>query len=265
MQQSYRAIIVDDEPLLRHHLNKSLADVWPTLEIVALADDGEQALHAIEQHQPDVVFLDIRMPVMDGLQVAKQLHGKQGAPLVVFITAYDDYAIRAFEQNAVDYLLKPISAARLQKSCQRVEQRLHERAGQTQSDPSLSALLNQLQQLSTPLRTPQHLQWIKAQLAEEIHLIAVSDVLYFKAEEKYVSVFAAQGGEAMQEYLIRTSLKELLAQLDPEQFWQIHRSCVVQVSKIDKVKKDFSGHMFVHVGKTQLPVSRASQSLFKGM
>ncbi len=194
MQQSYRAIIVDDEPLLRHHLNKSLADVWPTLEIVALADDGEQALHAIEQHQPDVVFLDIRMPVMDGLQVAKQLHGKQGAPLVVFITAYDDYAIRAFEQNAVDYLLKPISTARLQKSCRRVEQRLHERAGQTQSDPSLSVLLNQLQQLSTPLRTPQYLQWIKAQLAEEIHLIAVSDVLYFKAEEKYVSVFAAQGG-----------------------------------------------------------------------
>lgn len=264
MQDSYRAIIVDDEPLLRHHLNKSLADVWPTLEIVALAEDGEQALQAIGLHQPDVVFLDIRMPVMDGLQVAKQLHGKQGAPLVVFITAYDDYAIRAFEQNAVDYLLKPISAARLQKSCQRVEQRLQERAGQAQSDPSLSALLSQLQQLSTPLRTPPHLQWIKAQLAEEIHLIAVSMCSILK-RKRSTSPFSPRKGGGDARVFDSHFVKELLAQLDPDQFWQIHRSCVVQVSKIDKVKKDFSGHMFVHIGKTQLPVSRASQSLFKGM
>ncbi|NAW93483.1 DNA-binding response regulator, partial [Vibrio sp. V42_P2S4T144] len=128
----------------------------------------------------------------------------------------------------------------------------------------MSSLLEQLQQLSAP-QTPQYLQWIKATQGEDIHLIATSDVLYFKAEEKYVSVYAQQGQGKVQEYLIRTSLKELIGQLNPEQFWQVHRSSVVQVCKINKVNKDFAGRMFVHVGENKLPVSRASQSLFKGM
>ncbi|EMF8864042.1 response regulator transcription factor [Vibrio parahaemolyticus] len=263
MNTGVTAIIADDEPLLRHHLDKSLAEVWPELGIVAKVADGEQALLAIEQSQPDIAFLDIRMPVLDGMSLAQKLNRLANPPLIVFVTAYDDYAIKAFEQNAADYLLKPISDARLQTTCERVKARLSQR-GSDNSHVQMNSLLEQLQQLSAP-QTPQYLQWIKATQGDDIHLIATSDVLYFKAEEKYVSVYAQQGLGEVQEYLIRTSLKELIGQLNPEQFWQVHRSSVVQVSKINKVNKDFSGRMFVYIGETKLPVSRASQSLFKGM
>ncbi|HHC6612253.1 TPA: LytR/AlgR family response regulator transcription factor [Vibrio parahaemolyticus] len=263
MNTGFTAIIADDEPLLRHHLDKSLAEVWPELDIVAKVADGEQALLAIEQSQPDIAFLDIRMPVLDGMSLARKLNRLANPPLIVFVTAYDDYAIKAFEQNAADYLLKPIFDARLQTTCERVKARLNQR-GSDNSHVQMNSFLEQLQQLSAP-QTPQYLQWIKATQGDDIHLIATSDVLYFKAEEKYVSVYAQQGLGEVQEYLIRTSLKELIGQLNPEQFWQVHRSSVVQVSKISKVNKDFAGRMFVYVGETKLPVSRASQRLFKGM
>lgn len=263
MNTGFTAIIADDEPLLRRHLDKSLAEVWPELEVIAKVADGEQALQAIEQSQPDTAFLDIRMPVLDGMTLAQKLNQLANPPLIVFVTAYDDYAIKAFEQNAADYLLKPISDERLLTTCERVKARLAKRT-QESSHVQMSSLLEQLQQFSAP-QTPQYLQWIKATQGEDIHLIATSDVLYFKAEEKYVSVYAQQGQDKVQEYLIRTSLKELIGRLNPEQFWQVHRSSVVQVSKISKVNKDFAGRMFVHVGETKLPVSRASQSLFKGM
>lgn len=237
--------------------------MWPELDIVAKVADGEQALLAIEQSQPDIAFLDIRMPVLDGMSLAQKLNRLANPPLIVFVTAYDDYAIKAFEQNAADYLLKPISDARLQTTCERVKARLSQR-GSDNSHVQMNSLLEQLQKLSAP-QTPQYLQWIKATQGDDIHLIATSDVLYFKAEEKYLSVYAQQGLGEVQEYLIRTSLKELIGQLNPEQFWQVHRSSVVQVSKINKVNKDFAGRMFVYVGETKLPVSRASQSLFKGM
>ncbi|HCH0947268.1 TPA: response regulator transcription factor [Vibrio parahaemolyticus] len=263
MNTGFTAIIADDEPLLRHHLDKSLEEVWPELDIVAKVADGEQALLAVKQSQPDIAFLDIRMPVLGGMSLAQKLNRLANPPLIVFVTAYDDYAIKAFEQNAADYLLKPISDARLQTTCERVKARLSQR-GSDNSHVQMNSLLEQLQQLSAP-QTPQYLQWIKATQGDDIHLIATSDVLYFKAEEKYVSVYAQQGQGEVQEYLIRTSLKELIGQLNPEQFWQVHRSSVVQVSKIIKVNKDFAGRMFVYVGETKLPVSRASQSLFKGM
>ncbi|MDF2155226.1 LytTR family DNA-binding domain-containing protein [Vibrio sp. CAU 1672] len=263
MNRTATAVIADDEPLLRHHLNKSLAEAWPELEVVATAADGEQALQAIEQHAPDVAFIDIRMPVMDGMSLAKQLNQLTDPPLIVFVTAYDEYAIKAFEQNAADYLLKPISDARLHTTCLRVRQRLED-VKPTAEHGQMSRLLAQLQQLSAP-KPAEYLQWIKATLGEDIHLIATSDVLFFKADEKYVSVHVQQGSGPRQEFLIRTSLKELLQQLDPELFWQIHRSTVVQVGKISKVNKDFSGRMFAHVGEHKLAVSRASQSLFKGM
>ncbi len=263
MNTGFTAIIADDEPLLRNHLDKSLAEVWPELDIVVKVADGEQAFLAIEQSQPDIAFLDIRMPVLDGMSLAQKLNRLANPPLIVFVTAYDDYAIKAFEQNAADYLLKPISDARLQMTCERVKARLSQR-GSDNSHVQMNSLLEQLQQLSAP-QTPQYLQWIKATQGDDIHLIATSDVLYFKAEEKYVSVYAQQGKGEVQEYLIRTSLKELIGQLNPEQFWQVHRSSVVQVSKINKVNKDFAGRMFVYVGETKLPVSRAYQSLFKGM
>ncbi len=263
MKTEYTAIIADDEPLLRRHLDLSLAEVWPQLEVVAKVADGEQALLAIEQHQPDIAFLDIRMPVLDGMALAKKLNALTNPPLIVFVTAYDDYAIHAFEQSAVDYILKPISEQRLQTTCKRVKARLVDR-NKDSDNIQLDSLLQQLQQFSAP-KPPQYLQWIKAMQAEDLHLIAASDVLYFKAEEKYVSVYAQQNQGMVQEFLIRTSLKELMTQLDPEQFWQVHRSTVVQVSKIHRVSKDFTGRMFVDVGNAKLPVSRSFQSLFKGM
>ncbi|MBR9786935.1 MAG: response regulator transcription factor [Vibrionaceae bacterium] len=263
MKTGITAIIADDEPLLRRHLDKSLAEVWPELEVIEKVADGEQAWDAIQQNQPDIAFLDIRMPVLDGVTLAQKINRMVNPPLIVFVTAYDNYAIKAFEQNAADYLLKPISDDRLQTTCERVQDRLTSLV-QDNSNMQMNSLLEQLQQLSAP-QTPQYLQWIKATQGEDIHLIATSDVLYFKAEEKYVSVYALQGQGTVVEYLIRTSLKELIQQLNPDQFWQVHRSTVVQVCRINKVNKDFSGRMFVHIGDTKLAVSRASQSLFKGM
>ncbi|MEZ9385608.1 LytR/AlgR family response regulator transcription factor [Vibrio lentus] len=275
IQPSVTAIIADDEALLRHHLDKSLAEVWPELEIVGKAQNGLEAMQSIQQLEPDVVFLDIRMPELDGISLAKQLNKLDSPPLIVFITAYDEYAVKAFEHNAMDYLLKPINEERLLAACQKVQARLS--SNQTQSasmpeQPDIAALMNQLQQLSQstsqqpPYRPQQkHLTWLKASVGEDIHLIAVDDVAYFKAEDKYVSIFKKGQGGSLEEFILRVSLKELIAQLNPDEFWQIHRSVVVKVSAIDKVKKGLSGQMSAYVSGEKLPISRASQALFKGM
>lgn len=253
---SITAIIADDEPLLRHHLDKSLSEVWPDLEIVATCGDGKQALEKIAQYTPDIVFLDIRMPELDGMAVAKQLVQLEQQPLVVFVTAFDQYAINAFEQNALDYLLKPINEERLEHCCQKLQQHLH--AKSNKQAPDINHLLAQISQL-TP-KQQQYLRWIKAAQGDDIHLISTNDVLYFKAEEKYVSIYTDES-----EYLIRTPIKELLQQLDPDLFWKIHRSTVVRVAAIDKVTKDFTGRMYVKMAGHKLAVSRAQQGLFKGM
>ncbi|OED61858.1 DNA-binding response regulator [Vibrio tasmaniensis ZS-17] len=275
IQPNVTAIIADDEALLRHHLDKSLAEVWPELEIVGKAQNGLEAMQSIQQLEPDVVFLDIRMPELDGISLAKQLNKLDSPPLIVFITAYDEYAVKAFEHNAMDYLLKPINEERLLATCQKVQARLS--SNQTQSasmpeQPDIAALMNQLQQLSQstsqqpPYRPQQkHLTWLKASIGEDIHLIAVDDVAYFKAEDKYVSIFKKGQGGSLEEFILRVSLKELIAQLNPDEFWQIHRSVVVKVSAIDKVKKGLSGQMSAYVSGEKLPISRASQALFKGM
>ena len=273
---SVTAIIADDEALLRHHLDKSLAEVWPELEIVAKAQNGLEAMQGIQQLEPDVVFLDIRMPELDGISLAKKLNKLASPPLVVFITAYDEYAVKAFEHNAMDYLLKPINEERLLATCQKVQTRLsisnQTQSGSPPEQPDIAALMNQLQQLSQstsqqpPYRPQQkHLTWLKASLGEDIHLIAVDDVAYFKAEDKYVSIFKKGQEGSLEEFILRVSLKELIAQLNPDEFWQIHRSVVVKVSAIDKVKKGLSGQMSAYVSGEKLPISRASQALFKGM
>lgn len=261
METPVTAIIADDEPLLRFHLNQALAEIWPTLDIVAQAANGSQALTAIEQHQPDIAFLDIKMPQLDGMTLAHRLQTQPCVPLVVFITAYDEFAVRAFEENAVDYLLKPVSEARLQQCCQRLQARIaRNRSTSHHAQPQeLSLLWDKLQGM---LEKPTYLTWLRASKGEDIHLIAVADVLYFRASDKYISVFRA-GLQGLEEYLLRISLRELLAQLDPAQFWQIHRAVVVNVAQIDKVKKDLTGRMFVHIGEQKLPVSRAQQGLFK--
>ncbi|MEZ9720443.1 LytR/AlgR family response regulator transcription factor [Vibrio splendidus] len=283
LQPIVTAIIADDEALLRHHLDKSLAEVWPELEIVGKATNGLEAMQSIQQFKPDVAFLDIRMPELDGISLAKQLTKLDSPPLIVFITAYDEYAVKAFEHNAMDYLLKPINEERLFATCQKVQARLSSnqtQSGSTPEQPDIAALMNQLQQLSQsnpqqtqppyqsqPLYQQQkkYLTWLKASVGEDIHLIAVDDVAYFKAEDKYVSIFKKGQGGSLEEFILRVSLKELIAQLNPDEFWQIHRSVVVKVSAIDKVKKGLSGQMSAYVLGEKLPISRASQSLFKGM
>lgn len=264
---TFTAIIADDEPLLRFHLTKMLADVCFDIEVVCQCSNGKQALVAIEEHQPDFAFLDINMPELDGMSVAKKLLKNSNAPLIAFITAYDEYAIKAFENNAIDYLLKPINEDRLLICCEKLKQRKQlQQSGSncaTAEHSVLSDLLTQIQQLSKP-DTSEHLTWIKAYQGEDLHLISVNDVLYFKAEDKYISVFA-KSQEQLREYIIRSSLKDLQQKIDPEKFWKIHRSCIVNVAKIDKVKKDLLGHMKVHIGAQQLAVSRNAQSMFKGM
>ncbi|PTP10233.1 DNA-binding response regulator [Vibrio splendidus] len=271
VQPSVTAIIADDEALLRHHLDKSLAEVWPELEIVSKAQNGLEAMQSIQQLKPDVAFLDIRMPELDGISLAKQLNKLDSPPLIVFITAYDEYAVKAFEHNAMDYLLKPINEERLLATCQKVQARLLSRQkqpGDTSVQPDITALMAQLQQLSqssSQQNKQQYLTWLKASVGEDIHLIAVDDVAYFKAEDKYVSIFKKGQGGLLEEFILRVSLKELIAQLNPDEFWQIHRSVVVKVSAIDKVKKGLSGQMSAYVSGEKLPISRASQALFKGM
>ncbi|CDT30121.1 putative Response regulator of the LytR/AlgR family [Vibrio coralliirubri] len=271
IQPSVTAIIADDEALLRHHLDKSLAEVWPELEIVGKAQNGLEAMQSIQQLKPDVAFLDIRMPELDGISLAKQLNKLDSPPLIVFITAYDEYAVKAFEHNAMDYLLKPINEERLLATCQKVKARLSSnqtQTGTTPEQPDITALMAQLQQLSqstSQQNKQQYLTWLKASVGEDIHLIAVDDVAYFKAEDKYVSIFKKGQGGSLEEYILRVSLKELIAQLNPDEFWQIHRSVVVKVSAIDKVKKGLSGQMSAYVSGEKLPISRASQALFKGM
>jgi DNA-binding LytR/AlgR family response regulator len=255
---SITAIIADDEPLLRHHLNKSLGECWPQLDVVALASDGDDALSLVEQHLPDIIFLDIKMPQRNGMSVAKILAKKHKETRVVFITAYDEFAVQAFETNAADYLLKPVSEARLMQCVEKLQAQLT--ATQPPKSQDMSSLIDQIQQL-TNKEKPSYLTWIKAAKGNDIHLISLSEVLYFKAEDKYVSLYKQDNNENC-EYLLRTSLKELLNQLDPNMFWQIHRSSVVNVSAIEKVKKDFTGKMTVHIGGAQLPVSRAMQSQF---
>ncbi|PMK14217.1 LytR/AlgR family response regulator transcription factor [Vibrio splendidus] len=271
IQPSVTAIIADDEALLRHHLDKSLAEVWPELEIVSKAQNGLEAMQSIQQLKPDVAFLDIRMPELDGISLAKQLNKLDSPPLIVFITAYDEYAVKAFEHNAMDYLLKPINEERLLATCQKVQARLSSSQTQTGNpleQPDITALMAQLQQLSqssSQQNKQQYLTWLKASVGEDIHLIAVDDVAYFKAEDKYVSIFKKGQGGLLEEFILRVSLKELIAQLNPDEFWQIHRSVVVKVSAIDKVKKGLSGQMSAYVSGEKLPISRASQALFKGM
>ena len=277
LKPSVTAIIADDEALLRHHLDNSLAEVWPELDIVSKAQNGLEAMQSIQQLEPDVAFLDIRMPELDGISLAKQLNKLDSPPLIVFITAYDEYAVKAFEHNAMDYLLKPINEERLLATCQKVQARLSSNqatSDNTSLQPDIAALMNQLQQLSQStsqqtqppyLSQKKYLTWLKASIGEDIHLISVDDVAYFKAEDKYVSIFKKGQGGSLEEFILRVSLKELITQLNPDEFWQIHRSVVVKVSAIDKVKKGLSGQMSAYVSGEKLPISRASQVRFKGM
>ena len=242
------AILAEDEPLLRAQLRARLTEAWPDLRIVAEAGNGAEALALFEQHEPDVMFLDIRMPEKSGIDVA---HALAGRCHVVFVTAYDEYAVAAFEEGAVDYVLKPVTAERMHK----VVERLQARIGTPPAD--LVALLARL-----AARDGASLKWIRASLGSAMKLIAIDDVIYFQAEDKYTKVVTADG-----DALIKKPIKELFEELDPDAFWQIHRGTIVNLRAIQRVERDLRDQplIFLKGRDERLSVSRTFASRFKSM
>ncbi|MEX8492397.1 LytR/AlgR family response regulator transcription factor [Sphaerotilus sp.] len=264
------ALIAEDEPLLAAHLRAELAEVWPELSVVALAANGVQALDRALDLRPDVCFLDIRMPGLTGLEVAHALAedwpDDPGAPfpLLVFVTAYEQHAVQAFELQAVDYLLKPLVHARLQSCCLRLQQQLARRDNLHPSEPDgLHTLARQLQSLLAPSGTTQpRLEFIPAQTGHTVEMVPLEEVVYFEAADKYVRVLTAE-----REHLIRMSLRELINQIDERRFWQIHRRILVQPRCISRAVRDEQGKLSVVLRQRSeiLPVSRVYAHLFKGI
>jgi DNA-binding LytR/AlgR family response regulator len=263
-----RAVIADDERLMREQLRTRLAEVWPALQVVAEARNGLEAVELVAQHRPDVVFLDIRMPGLTGVEAARQLAQMslgedELLPEVVFITAYDQYAVEAFEQGAADYVLKPAEPQRLKLTVERIRKRLESRGtAEEAAAPPLQHLLHQLAAKMTPGAAPPRLTRIQASVGSTIQMIPVDEVLFFISDEKYTRVQTART-----EALIRKPIKELVDELDPHHFWQIHRSTLVNVREIDSVTRDDRGRQIVSVRGhgEKLEVSRSYAGLFKGM
>lgn len=249
-------LIADDEPLLRFHLHKMLQSLWPEVDTFIMAANGDEAWTEIEARRPQVVFLDIKMPGLSGVEVAArmQAEGLTRDCALVFLTAYDEYAVEAFQREALDYVLKPVDEMRLTQTVERLRDRLDK------PDPMV-ADLTELSQWMRSARSD-WLKWINAQRGEDIHVIDVDSVLLFRAEDKYTTVVSDSG-----DYLIRKSLKQLEAELDPNRFWRVHRSVIVRVDAISRVGRDLAGGQKVHLRGLQkpLPVSRRFAERFKQM
>jgi DNA-binding LytR/AlgR family response regulator len=272
------ALIAEDEPLLADALQAELATLWPALRVVARAGDGLQAVEQALALQPQVCFLDIRMPGQSGLDAAQALAEEWPAdgapfPLLVFVTAYDQYAIDAFSAQAVDYLLKPVEPRRLGQCVQRLQQQLAQRQPQAPAAPAVTeAALGQLRGLlaalgatgsaAVPQPAAPRLEVIQASIGQTVHLIPIEDVVYFEAADKYVRVVTAD-----RDYLIRMSLKELLPQLDAQRFWQVHRGTVVQARRVLTAQRDETGKVTLTLrGRPEtLTASRLYAALFKAM
>ena len=271
-----RALIADDERLLREQLQSRLKQVWPELEIIGMARDGLEAVRMADELRPDIIFLDIRMPGQTGIEAASDivsLDGWKGE--LVFVTAYDEYAVSAFERGAIDYLLKPVEAERLQTTRARIEARRKgvgannhtsdpaqastHAAAQAATDTMMQTLLSVQRQLSGAPTTPK-LRWVQASTGATTRLIAVEDILFFRSDEKYTRVQTAE-----QEALIRVPIKDLLPQLNEEVFWQIHRSTIVNVGEIAAVTRDDTGRQRVSLKRHPelLEVSRSFGHLFR--
>jgi DNA-binding LytR/AlgR family response regulator len=248
------ALLADDEPALARALAGMLATLWPELQVLHVARNGLEAAERIAALQPDLAFLDIKMPGLSGLEVAQ---GIEGRTRVVFVTAYDEHAVAAFEAEAVDYLLKPVSADRLQRTLERVRRALA--ATPAADDAPLLAVLQRLAPAAAPAT---RLRWVRASAGAITHQIAVDDVLFFRADDKYTTVATAGG-----EFVIRTPLAELAAMLDPALFQQVHRSCIVNLAHLAGTRRDDASRLFLRLKgqAAELPVSRAYVHLFKAM
>ena len=250
-------VVAEDEALLRHALVAELRRAWPALQVVAECEDGASALEALAEHQPDVAFLDIRMPGLTGLEVAAAAADASPGTQIVFVTAYDQYAIDAFERGAIDYLLKPVKPDRLDATVARLQAR-----DMQQDAASLAALLSKFGALPKPAGAPEPLTWLTASAGRETRLILVEDVAYFQADHKYTTVVTADG-----EALLRTSLRELLPRLDGNTFKQIHRGTIVNLKAIAGIVRDDTGRGTVRLKQRPetLTVSQPFMALFKHM
>lgn len=254
------ALIADDEPLLREALTRLLASAWPGLEIVAQARNGREAIDLFDAHRPQVCFLDVQMPGKTGVEAAQHI-GRRAH--LVFVTAYDEYAVQAFAHGALDYLVKPVEPARLAETISRLQERL--RAATPAVD--IEALLAQLSLALNPAAASQGLRWVRASVGATVRLIAVQDIDYLRAEEKYTQVAWRDDSGQPREAVIRTALKELIPQLDPKEFAQVHRSVVVSLKAVSHVTRGENETADIHLkGRTEtLPVSRTYLHLFKQM
>lgn len=250
------AIICDDEPRLAQALRDLLKAAWPELNVLALGQSGGEALGLIAEHEPDIAFLDIRMPGLSGLEVARQVVSSDAAPRIVFVTAYDQHAIEAFDARAVDYLLKPVKAERLAETVTRLKVSMNAGTPTTVDQKLVEAL----RQISTVER--KFLRWLNCGQGSEIDVIATSEVLFFQSRDKYTAVITAD-----KERYVRTPIRDLLNELDPDEFWQVHRSSVIRVAAIERVLKDDVGRMRVKLRGTNelVPVSAAFTGRFRQM
>lgn len=249
MTRAPGAVVAEDEPLIRQEICDTLAQLWPELSVLAEVGDGGAALAALERFSPAVFFLDIQMPGLDGLEVAQRLNGRAH---VVFVTAFDRYAVAAFEQGALDYVLKPISAARMQLTVQRLRARLSE------PPADLSRIAGLLRQLAPA--PSKYLQWLTVPHGAELRVLAVAEISYLRADTKYTAVVTPHGS-----FLMHSSLQQMRERLDPQLFWQIHRSVVVNVGAIDTIYRSFRGTLEVKLkGRDELlPVSAAHVHRFR--
>jgi DNA-binding LytR/AlgR family response regulator len=254
------ALIADDEPLLREALARQLAQVWPELEIVAQARNGREAVKFFDARKPDVCFLDVHMPGMTGVEAAHEI-GRRAH--LVFVTAYDQYAVQAFAEGVLDYLVKPVEPARLAETVARLQQRLRAAAPASNTDALLQQLAAQLQRGAGPAP----LRWLRAQAGQTLRLISLDDVDYLRSDSKYTMIAWRGDGGAPAEALIRIALKDLLPQLDPAHFAQVHRSVVVNLRSISHVTRGDSESAVIHLKgrKEALPVSRSYLHLFRQM
>ncbi len=250
------ALIADDEPPLARHLQQQLAALWPALEFAPMARNGIDAAAGIAELEPDLAFLDIQMPGLTGLEVAQ---GIEGPTRVVFVTAFDEYAVQAFEHEALDYVLKPVTTDRLRRTVQRLQQALS--SPPVTDDSRLADALRRLQPMA-PVEPADRLRWIRAGSGDVMHQVAVDEVLFFRADDKYTCVQTVDA-----EHLIRTPIAELAARLDPQRFVQVHRSTIVNLDHLAGSRRDDASRLYLRLrgSERELPVSRAYVHLFKAM